>query len=118
MRMILALVLAMLTTDAFASKLYIREYSALGTQAQGDTPQIAKEPGQVDQVVDFTAGATQSAAFAGSTRFVRMWCDIQCTIVFGANPTAVVGTNMPMSAATVEYFGVVSGNKVSVVTGP
>jgi hypothetical protein len=101
-----------------ATKLYLREYARLATQQQGDAVQAAAEPGLVDQVIDFTAGATQSAAFSGQTRYVRMWCDVQCTFLFGANPTAVVGTNVPMAATQVEYFGVVSGNKVSVVTGP
>jgi hypothetical protein len=100
------------------TKLYLREYARLATEQQGFEPQAAAEPGLVDQVIDFTSGATQSAAFSGQTRFVRMWCDVQCTFQFGANPTAVVNTNVPMAAAQPEYFGVVSGNKVSVIAGP
>ena len=110
-------VMLLLSTPVSATKLYIREYSALGTQKQGDSPQIGAEPAQVDQVIDFSGGVTSSAAFAGSTRFVRLWCDVQCSVKFGTAPTAA-NTNAPLSAGSAEYFGVTSGDRVSVITNP
>ena len=104
-------------SPADATKLYIREYRQLGTQQLGDTPQVGQEPGTAEQQIDFTGGATQSAAFNGATRFVRVLCDVQCSVKFGTNPTAT-NVNMPLAAFTPEYFGVNAGDKVSVIVNP
>lgn len=107
--------------NARAAKLYIREYSGFGPSAalQGDQPPIAKEPGVDQTPVDFTSGATSSAAVAAGTRLIRVMCDVQCSISpASANPTAATTSNAPLAAFTAEYFGVDAGGKVSVIAHP
>lgn len=112
-----AFLLCLVATPSWAAnKAYISEYAALGT-ARGDIPQIAQEPSQAEQVVDFGGGATQSAAFGGGTKYVRVVCDIRCAVVFGANPTATTSSK-PMGPDAPEYFGVNPGQKISVVASP
>lgn len=105
---------------AFASKLYISEYPNLGFvgPAQTTAAMIAPEPSIVDQnPVDFTSGAAQSAAFNTKTRFVRVICDAQCSIKFGSSPTAT-NQNKPLAAMQAEYFAVIPGQKISVISNP
>jgi hypothetical protein len=100
-----------------ANKAFISEYAALGT-ARGDIPQIAQEPALTDQTpVDFSGGAAQSAAFGSGTKFIRILCDTRCAVLFGANPTATTN-NKPLVAGSAEYFGVLAGQKVSVIASP
>lgn len=101
------------------AKLYISEYNTVGN-AHGTTAQIANEPAIVDQApVDFSGGVASSATLNAGTIFVRVISDVQCSIKFGANPTAT-NTNKVLPALTPEYFGVVenSGLKISVISNP
>lgn len=98
------------------AKLYISEYTTTGAFTNTSVP-IAIEPSRVTQVVDFTSGATQSAAFDGKTNYVRLWSDTDCCVLFGNNPTADTD-KLPLAANTPEYFGVpgpVGNQKISVV---
>src|SRR5215510_4199255 len=81
------------------SKLYISEYTRV-TPSSGPgnaVVQAPEEPPIATQVVDFTSGAAQSAAFNAKTRFVRLHTDAICSVKFAANPTATV--NDPRLAA-------------------
>lgn len=105
---------------AFATQLYISEYPNLGFvgPAQSTLAPIAPEPSLVDQTpVNFSSGATLSAAFNTKTRFVRIICDVQCSVKFGASPTAT-NQNKPLPAMVPEYFGVIPGQKISVISNP
>lgn len=105
-----------LISSAQASKLYIREYRTISTI--GPTiAQIAPEPGADQAPVDFTGGTASSAAFAATTRVVRVWCDVSCSVLFGAAPTAS-NVNAPLGAGTPEYFAVIPGQLVSVHSFP
>jgi len=97
------------------SILYIREYADTGMYQNGQPLPI--EPG-VDQVVSFTTSAGQSAAFKNNTKMVRITTDGLANILFGSNPTAVVGTNLRMSVGQTYDFLVPPGSalKVSAVT--
>jgi len=68
------------------------------------------------QVIDFTAGATQSAAFDDSTRFVRIQVDTTAHFLIGDDPTA--DANDEPATGLVEYIrGVRAGNKISIIAG-
>jgi len=90
----------------------------------------------LSQNVVIGAGSTQSAAFStgpvgtysiasasygspvlvpNNTTHVRLVATSDCYIAFGANPTAVVGASMLVTAATPEYFGVAPGEKLAVI---
>lgn len=109
-----------MAAPAEASKLYIREYSSVGfvTALSGDPVPIAKEPGTDQPVVDFSGGVALSAAFASTTRFVRIICDAQCSFKVGTNPTNATNANAPMGAMQSEFIGVSAGDKISVIANP
>lgn len=80
--------------------------------------QVARTPPLVDQSPVTTSGTTvQSAAFGGDTKLVRIWCDTQSAVAFGANPTATT-SNMPLSAGVPEYFQVIAGQKAAFILRP
>ena len=89
------------------SKLYISEYARM-TQASGPgnaVIQAPEEPPIASQVVDFTSGAAQSAAFNAKTRFLRLHTDAICSVKFAANPTATVN-DARLAAGQTELRGI------------
>lgn len=112
-RLLIALLL-LLPGSALASSCNVTEFSLL-------TPggaQVAIAPALVDQSPITTSGSSaQSAAFSGDTKMVRVWCDTQSAVVFGINPTATAN-NMPLSASSPEYFGVIAGQKAAFILRP
>ena len=50
-----------------------------------------------------------------NTSHVRLVATSDCYIAFGANPTAVVGASMLITAGTPEYFWVAPGEKLAVI---
>lgn len=115
-RLIASAIFALLATNAQAAKLYVSEYKEVGN-AQGHVAQIALEPVIADQVVDYSGGVASSNAFKGSTQYVRVLCDTQCSVQFGTAPTATTSTKL-LPALTAEYFGVSPGFKISVISNP
>lgn len=101
------------------TKLYVTEYAELtlvGTP-NGVPAQCPKEPPLASQVVDFTAGAAQSAAFNAKTTFVRLQSDAACSVKFGADPTATT-SDQRLAADQETYRGVAgdgSAAKVSAI---
>jgi hypothetical protein len=91
--------------------LYISEYSHMATAEAAMGPpymvvQIPQEPGTAEQTVDFSLTPVESKPFNDRTRFVRISTDVMCLLDFGSGPKRMVGT---------DYFGVVSGRKLTVV---
>lgn len=67
--------------------LWIEEYAALGTDIQGRA--ISAPSGvPTNQQVTIAGTSDQSAAFAATTRYVRLHCDVACYIKFGTDPAA------------------------------
>lgn len=93
-------------------KLYIQEYKEL-RGVEGGLAQIGQEPGTVQAPVIFTT-TTQSLVFGVGTKMVRIVSDTKCHLAFGVGPIATVN-NMLVAADTVEYFGVIEGQKVAVI---
>ena len=50
-----------------------------------------------------------------NTSHVRLVATSDCYVAFGANPTAVAGAGMLITASTPEYFWVAPGEKVAVI---
>lgn len=101
-----------------ADLLYISEYTVPGI-TRGLVVEIAQESSFDSVTSDFTSGAIQSNLFQPSTNIVRLWCNVQCSVVFGTNPAAT-NASKPLAAMTPEYFAVPEGGtfKVSVHTNP
>lgn len=91
--------------------MYITEYCDAGFGVS-----TGSEPG-IDQAVTFTGTPGTSAAFAGTTKTVRIQVDGIASIKFGTAPTAAT-TNKRMTAGQTEYFTVPAGQayKVSAIT--
>ncbi len=92
--------------------LYITEYKGM-RQVSGGLAQVAEEPGTDQTPVTFTT-ATQSEVFGADVKVVRVISDANCHLAFGEAPVATVNNKLVI-ANTVEYFGVVAGQKVSAI---
>lgn len=67
-----------------------------------------------DKTVSVNGTSAQSSAFSSGVNLVRVVCTIDCCLKFGASPTATASTIF-LPANTVEYFGVVAGEKVAAI---
>ncbi len=95
----------------------ITEYSRIAGDGDGHIVQAGKHDGyETVQQITYTTTAAQSAAFAATTKFIRVNCDGAAYLQFGDNPTAVTLTDTPVQANTPEFFGVTGGQIISVVT--
>lgn len=68
----------------------------------------------------FNGTSAQSAAFAARTTFAEFSADQKCWLLFGANPSATVGTgapglSIPLAANQKVVYGVTAGQKVAVI---
>ena len=93
--------------------IYISEYATL---ALGGSAQIPTDPPLLDQTVAISVVAAASSPFQAGTRFIRVAPDAVCSILIGPPGTAAAATNKRLPANAVEYFGVVSGQVLSVIT--
>lgn len=99
------------------SKLYVSEYARM-TQSSGPGNAVVpapEEPPLATQVVDFTSGAAQSAAFNAKTRFVRLQADAVCSVRFAANPTATVN-DARLAAGQTELRGIAADGSAAKVS--
>ena len=119
-KLLAALLLCVAFTSAAnaADLLYISEYNQPGI-TRGLVVQIPQEQSFDQVTADFTSAAVQSAAFQPGTNIVRLICSVQCSVLFGTNPTAT-NANKVLPALLPEYFAVPAGQsfKVSVHTNP
>jgi hypothetical protein len=83
-------------------------------RASSGLPVIRLDDRVVAQDVDFTAGATQSAAFGEATSIIALRSDVNCAIAIGANPTATTA-DYPLTANTLTWVEVAPGAKLSVI---
>ena len=94
--------------------LYIAEYTKPSAYQGGLLP-VATMPPVTTQTVAIGGSSTQSSAFNAKTNIVRVQTDAICSVEFGASPTATA-TSSRMAANTTEYFEVIAGQKVAVIT--
>ena len=102
--------------------LYITEFKGaaqqLGERTWGAGPGVvsfAAQPPQAEQTVAIGGTSTPSAAFSANTYLVRVSTDAICSVLFGASPTATAASAR-MAAGQTEYFGVVPGMKLAVIS--
>lgn len=98
------------------ASIYISEFQQVAAQPGQAPIQAAMQPAVTDQApVAIAAGSAQSAAFNALTNLVRVHTDAICSIAIGVNPVATAATAR-MAAGQTEYFGVVPGQKLAVIT--
>lgn len=93
---------------------YIQEYRDLAV-LQTTIGQAGLEPRLASQTVSITASSLQSSGFNVYTRMIRVHVDATCSIEIGESPTATA-SSLRMVANSTEYFGVVPGHKLAVIT--
>ena len=89
------------------------EYATSGTISGKGLP-AAFTPPIANNNVAIGAGAS-SNAFSANTKLIRVHSDAICSIVIGAAPTATTA-DARMAANQTEYYQVVPGHKISVIT--
>lgn len=94
--------------------LYISEYDRQCIDYLRLSVPAPQEPSIAEQSVAIGGTSTQSSAFNAKTKFVRLHTDAICSVMFGANPTAVI-TAKRMAAGQTEFFGVRPGDEVAVI---
>ncbi len=97
------------------AKLYVTEFTYQGLDHQSNIIATTLEPPLADQVVVIGAGHLESSAFNAETTFVRIHCDVICSITFGTAPVATVNMRR-MAANATEYFSVPKGQSFKVST--
>ena len=100
--------------------LYVEEYGNIGAAATTIGPwmtsaQAPQEPSITGQAITISASSTAGAPFNAGTRMIRVNTDATCSIMIGANPTAVP-TRKRMVANQTEFFGVQPGHTIAVIT--
>lgn len=96
------------------ANLNIVEFSSL-FRGSGQAAQVVSLPAAAVQNIALTAASTQSAAFNAQTHLIRLRADTDCFVQVGPSPTAAI-TDIPLSAGTIEYFGVTPGQKIAART--
>lgn len=94
---------------------YIKEYLRQPKDGISAMLPAGMEPAITTQKIAIGVGSLQSAAFNPRTTFVCINVDAPCSYVFGANPTATAA-DMRMPQDGTQYFGVVPGDKVAIIT--
>lgn len=97
------------------ASLYITEYARQPFDSNGQRVPAGEEPALAIQKVTVGVASAQSAAFNAATKFVRLHTDVICSVIFAADPTATA-SHSRMAANSTEFFGVVAGHKVAVIT--
>lgn len=113
LRYMLALVLCLVASVTAADTLYVTEFP--GPPAISVYYQAVNTPALANQTIAIAGASAQSAAFATTTKIVRVHTDVACHVVVGgANPTATT-SSMRMGEGATEYFVVTPGQKLAVI---
>jgi hypothetical protein len=93
----------------------VTEYTGLGSDPNGSVQAVAG-PATKEQIVAIGVLAL-SAGFNAATTIIRVHAEAICAIAVGGTaPVATTGTSARMIAGQTEYFRVVPGDKIAVIT--
>lgn len=96
--------------------LYIRQYTRLATDTNGQTVLAGLEPGL--DLAPVAIGAGTNVALASGTKFVRLHSDAVCSYVCGLDSSAAATTsNARLAANQTEFFGISSAVTYIAVIG-
>lgn len=90
------------------AKVYIQEYADIRGNA-------GYEPKTASQVITSAATSSQTSAFNVNANWIRVHTDGIVSIEIGSNPTATTDS-MRLAAGQTEYFCIVPGHKLAVIT--
>jgi hypothetical protein len=112
----LALLIVLLSSsaaNAATARVWIAEFAT--ARAQAAAPFAVLPALTVQPVLDISLTRQVSLLFSGQTKYIRVVCEVQCTIRAGGNPTV---NDILLPALKPEYFGVAPGSTISVVAAP
>jgi hypothetical protein len=115
MRNILAalyLLISVLPAQA-GDRVWISEFATMRAEAQAPFPNL---PSVTNYAIDITGGPKTSTAFKPGTRFIRVVCEVQCTLT--AKPATATASDILLPALMPHFFGVQPGGQISVVATP
>lgn len=103
--------------------LYVTEYKGIGHVDPGYDGmsyvvpiQAPKGPALAEQKIAIGGSSTASTAFSQYTKMIRVHTDVVCSVaVGGTSPAATVSTGR-MAANQTEYWAVIPGDKIAVIT--
>lgn len=99
------------------ANLRITEFGGIGTQDSDAVVQAAAGPPTAEQTVAIGGASAASSAFNANTTLVRLHAEAICAVFVGSTtPKATAGTSARMIAGQTEYFRVLPGDKVAVIT--
>lgn len=96
------------------AKLYISEYRTIAGVGPNGAP-MGQEPSLDQAPITVSGSSVTSLAFTASTHVIRVETDTTCSIVIGTTPVATT-SNKRLAANTPEYFGVVPGMLLAVIS--
>jgi hypothetical protein len=95
--------------------LYIAEHKSLAQDKFGNPLNSGIQPPLAEQKLTISGTSGQSAAFNAGTSIIRVHTDAICSILIGNNPTATAN-NARLAAGQTEYFSVIAGDKLAVIS--
>jgi hypothetical protein len=96
------------------AKLYITEFE-LPPQYAGGALYVTQMPPLAEQTITITGTSQSSSSFGQYTRIIAVHTDSTCSISISLNPVATVNKKR-LYANTTEYFGVLPGQKIAVIS--
>lgn len=94
--------------------LLVREYEDAARDSTGASVATGQEPAHTGQSV--TVGS-ESTAFHGKTRFLRLYAEEAVRLAFGNAPSAGASSTFYMAAGQTEFVGVKPGHKLDTAAG-
>lgn len=93
----------------------ISEYSLSARDTAGHIVQAPVEPSQTVQQITIAGTSAASAAFGKATKMIRVHAETAVRFAIGAAPVASA-TSPRIPAGGTEYFGVIPGLKIAVIS--
>lgn len=96
--------------------LYVTEFQSPFIDPSRAMPMVGFGAKTAQNNVAIGGGSTQSAAFAATTKIIRVHTDAICSVeVGGTDPTATTSSSR-MAANQTEYYYVNAGDKLAVIS--
>lgn len=93
----------------------VTEYRGTATNVGAAPMQIASGLIASQVVAIGVSSALTGAAFNASTYVIRVYAEANCTVTYGASPTATAANHVPLAAGQYDYFQVEPGWKLAVI---
>jgi hypothetical protein len=100
------------------SKLYVTEFAGAGRYYGGSVP-VADTGTWIENAnspITISGSSAASAAFGKNTQLIRVHTDAICSILVTVAGSAATASNARMAANQTEYFAVIPGQTITVIS--